>query len=477
MANNIKQYGYKWFLIGVACIASVLFSGCDSISGGSYCDDKAGQQLYTKLLKEFLVKNDGDLKPYIDKVDFAYEIDEDLSSIDEEKKAASCIIKNVKLKFDTKDTITISGQLDDDIKSSILESAGIALATQAVFSAMSGNSRVSNNTMEKALQKMQKISETSRFTYNTSYTNTKDKKDKKIQVSFPTPEYEYMYDIPKNIKNYYDGTGIIIDGKKKGGCKDGVRQERDKNGEISFEGGCTNGTKEGAWKYYDNGFLAKEELYKNGVLEKMTKYYPITGIIKSDFLKDDKGNATLREYDEKGYITKFVPYVTNEQGKLVVNGKMFNITESRSGNIFGGKSWLDEYDIEKVPDRLYRKYGSFSPHFFYVEAQNGVFVRGLSQRHLSIDGDKFKTQQEMFDYITTKHLGEDEVIVLGNLSLVIGRYGVDLYKNNEPIGSVEDKSSRGLCTTGQCQVMFKELIDKSIYKDEIYSMLESAKPE
>ncbi|MGX2972603.1 toxin-antitoxin system YwqK family antitoxin [Helicobacter sp. T3_23-1059] len=468
--------GYKGILAGVAMIASlvasVIFSGCDSISGGSYCDDKNGQQLYTKLLKEFLVKNDEDLKPHIDKVDFVYEIDEDLSSIDKEKKSASCIIKNVKLKFDTKDTMTISGKLDDDTKSSILRSAGINVAAQAVFSAISGESSngVSRNTFADATQKIQKISETSRFIYKTSYT-----KDNKIEVSVQT--IEYVYDIPEHIKNYYDGTGVLIDGKKKGGCKDGVRQERDKNGEISFEGGCTNGTKDGAWKYYDNGFLAKEELYKNGVLEKMTKYYPITGIIKSDFLKDDKGNATLREYDEKGYITKFVPYITNEQGKLVVNGKMFNITESRSGNIFGGKSWLDEDDIEKVPDRLYRKYGSFSPDFFYVEAQNGVFVRGLSQRHLSIDGDKFKTQQEMFDYITTKHLGEDEVIVLGNLSLVIGRYGVDMYKNNEPIGSVEDKSSRGLCTTGQCQVMFKELIDKSIYKDEIYSMLESAKPE
>ena len=468
MANNIKRYGYKWFLIGVACIASVLFSGCDSISGGSYCDDKAGQQLYTKLLKEFLVKNDGDLKPYIDKVDFVYEIDEDLSSIDEEKKAASCIIKNVKLKFDTKDTMTISGQLDDDTKSSILESAGIALATQAVFSAMGGNSRVSNNTMEKALQKMQKISETSRFTYNTSYTNTKDKK---IQVSFPTPEYEYMYDIPKNIKNYYDGTGIIIDGKKKGACPNGVRQERDKNGEISFEGGCTNGTKEGAWKYYDNGFLAKEELYKNGVLEKMTKYYPITGIIKSDFLKDDKGNATLREYDEKGYITTFVPYSTNEQGKLVANGKMFKIKDYDT-SFWTRVSWLK--DIEKVPNL--RDDYTLVDHFFFVEAQNGVFVRGLSKRNLYIDG-KFKTQQEMFDYIATER-GEHEVIVLGNLSLLFSLDGgIYFYKNNERVGKVSNVSSSGLCTTGQCQVMFKELIDKSIYKDKIYSMLESAKPE
>ena len=261
-----------------------------------------------------------------------------------------------------------------------------------------------------------------------------------------------------------------------------MRQERDNNGEISFEGGCTNGTKDGAWKYYDNGFLAKEELYKNGVLEKMTKYYPITGVIKSAFIKDDKGNATLREYDEKGYITKFVPYITNEQGKLVVNGKMLSLLE---------KIVLEELGIENTKVLKLRDDIMWKTSLVYAEVSNGRLVLGRDKYKdvgYSSATKKFKTEQEGFDYLSNAK-PQYEIIELGNLILVVEDkahgWHYSFYKNGQKVGIVwkdyvyygDTVRSSDLCTTGQCQVMFKELIDKSIYKDEIYSMLESAKPE
>ena len=468
--------GYKGILAGLAMVASlvvsVIFSGCDSISGGSYCDDKNGQQLYTKLLKDFLVKNDEDLKPYIDKIDFAYEIDNDLSNIDKEKKSASCIIKNVKLKFDTKDTMTLSGKLDEKVKQGMTN-------LSAVF-----------GSFESAMQ-LKSMDFLPRFLYIVSYIKD-DKKGDQIVVQAPTFSNSisssivftwFFNDIPENIKNYYDGTGVLIDGKKKGACPNGVRQERDKNGEISFEGGCTNGTKEGAWKYYDNGFLAKEELYKNGDLKTRTIYEPTTGVIKSAFIKDDSGNAAYREYDKEGYITKFVPYSTNEQGKLVVNGKMLG--EFRYKSDLEGLGITNAKVIELGTGMW------DSNELNYAEVSNGNIVVGRYYDKTYLDKksylitEKFKTEQEEFDYLSNAK-ARYEIIDLGNLNLVAQYksrndlyYG--FYKNEQEVGSVwknygDSARYSDLCTTGQCQVMFKELIDKSIYKNEIYSILESAKP-
>ena len=478
MTSNIKQCRYKRILAGFAIVASlvagVLFSGCDSIVGGSYCDDKNGHQLFSKLFKEFLLKRDKDLAKYIDKVDFSYEVDEAKSMKDKEQKFALCTIKNIKLKFDTKDTMTISGEFGDKFKN-FMNLAG-------AFGGRYG--------LGDELDSL-----TSRFAYVVTYTKDSKKNDIiKIEIPFfsnilaNNPVFGDLFglfdDIPESIKNYYDGTGVLINGKKKGACPNGVRQERDKNGEISFEGGCENGTKEGAWKYYDNGFLAKEELYKNGELKTKTEYYPTTGITKSAFAKDDKGNATLREYDEKGNIEKFVPFSTNEQGKLVVNGKMFNAKGFSSR--YGSES-LSKYSIAKAPERITIRSNGFTyePDFYYVEVSNGMFFYGLGEEKSYSWSGRVKipevtTEQEAFAAIfeanNKPHYGE--YILLGNLSLLTrenGRY-LSFLKNDQLIGSVYGVSS-DLCTTGQCQVMYKELINKSIYKDKIYSTLESAKPE
>ena len=101
-----------------------------------------------------------------------------------------------------------------------------------------------------------------------------------------------------------------------------------------------------------------------------------------------------------------------------------------------------------------------------------------------------KTEQEIFENLD-KTSPIYEVVVLGNLAVRIrGNQhelsGISVYKNDEEIGGLgfrdyynhkKSYKSSGYCTTGQCQVMFKELIDKSFYKDKIYSALESAKPE
>lgn len=79
-----------------------------------------------------------------------------------------------------------------------------------------------------------------------------------------------LYDnVRKDLKNYYSGEGVMIDGKRKGGCN-GIYQEKDENGEVTIEGACENGLKGGAWKYYSNGLLTQEEFYKDGLLNGTT---------------------------------------------------------------------------------------------------------------------------------------------------------------------------------------------------------------
>lgn len=328
MKNKMTKCN-KW-LVGFALIASIAFSGCDAINGGSYCNDKDGQKIFTELLKEYLLKsqdlqkyigkNQKDLREYIDKVDFSYEMDKEHSIINEEQESAACVIKNITIKFDKGDSILINGAFSDGAKKAM-----------NFLGAFAGKYQLGNEL-------------SSRFIYGMTYKQNKKTKETRIEVLAPLFSQtnilisEFFKDIPRNIIDYYDGTGVLIDGKRKGACPDGVRQIRDKNGEIAFEGGCANGTKEGAWKYYENGFLAKEELYKNGLLDKATEYYPIVGKIKSSYTTDSNGNSKKIEYDEKGFIDGIYPYSRNEKGDKVVNGKVF-------GDFSSG-----EYGLEKIEE-------------------------------------------------------------------------------------------------------------------------------
>lgn len=466
----------KW-LVGLALVASIAFSGCDAISGGSYCDDKDGQKIFTELLKEYLLKsqdlqkyigkNQKDLQEYIDKVDFSYEMDKEHSIVNEDEKSATCIVKNITIKFDKGDSVVINGAFSDGAKKAM-----------NFLGALAGQYQLGNEL-------------SSRFIYGMTYKQNKKTKETRIEVLAPLFSQtnilisEFFKDIPKNIIDYYDGTGVLIDGKRKGACPDGVRQTRDKNGEIAFEGGCANGTKEGAWKYYENGFLAKEELYKNGLLDKATEYYPLTGMIESEFAKDGNGNATLRIYNKEGYIAQFVPFSIDKNGNKVVNGKAFaGYTFPSPGTYSVGfyKNELKELGIEKILDldKDYCKNSTFS--FNYVEVSNGVFVLGQRlSKEVEYKLREVKTEQEAFALIEQSK-EKCEAVRNDNLVLTVrgtGDNGVyaDFYKNDEQIGGLYGYESSKYCTTGQCQVMFKELIDKSFYKDKIYSALESAKPE
>lgn len=457
----------KW-LVGFALVASIAFSGCDAISGSSYCDDKDGQKIFTELLKEYLLKsqdlqkyigkNQKDLQEYIDKLDFSYEMDKEHSVINEEQESAACIVKNITIKFDKGDSILINGAFSDEAKTAM-----------NFLGAFAGKYQLGNEL-------------SSRFIYFMGYEQNKKTKETRIEVLAPLFSQtnilisEFFKDIPRNIIDYYDGTGVLIDGKRKGACPDGVRQTRDKNGEIAFEGGCANGTKEGAWKYYENGFLAKEELYKNGLLDKATEYYPIIGKIKSSYTTDSNGNSKKIEYDEKGFINEIYPYSKNEKGDIVVNGKVFGDFSSR------------KYGLEKIEEDCH--WAGSDCRGKYAEMSNDKIVLKRDYEYIKITG---KTEQEIFENID-KTPPNYEVVVLGNLALrmwterhygVNELSGISVYKNDERIGGLglrdyydykRGYESSGYCTTGQCQAMFKELIDKSFYKDKIYSALESAKP-
>ena len=452
-----KMTKCKKELIGFALVASIVFGGCDTISGGSYCDDKEGQNLFTKLLKEYLLKNQKDLQEHIDKVSFSYEIDKEHSIINEDEQSAACFIKNITIKFDKGDSIVVDGAFSDGEKT-----------PTNFFDLLAG--------LAGTYQLLNELP--SRFMYGMAYKEDKKTKQTRIEVMAPLFSgdvlfYKFFKDIPKNIIDYYDGTGVLINGKRKGACPDGIRQTRDKNGEIAFEGGCTNGTKDGAWKYYENGFLAKEELYKNGLLDKMTEYYPVIGKIKATFKRDDSDNGKYIKYKENGFIEgiELLSISKNTKGDRVVNEKIFGKLESR------------KFGLEKIEADC----GILQCGGDYAEIYNDKIVLKREYLTKSIIG---KTEQEIFEEID-KTPPEYEVVVLGNLALRIvcaqqhyGLLSIKVYKNDEKIGYIKSLDSyyktgyesSGYCTTGQCQVMYKELIDKSFHKDKIYSALESAKP-
>lgn len=455
MKNKITKCN-KW-LVSFALVASIAFSGCGGSISSNYCDDKEGQKLYTKLLKEYLLKNEKGLKEYIGKVDFLYEVDWEHSVINEEESKALCYLKNATLKFDTGDSIVLNGALSEG-EENFMKGLGLLAGSAELVAA----SELTH----------------SRFFYAMAYKQDKKTKQTRIEVVAPslTGSNLLLRGIPEDIIDYYDGTGVPIDGKRKGACPDGVQQTRDKNGEITFEGRCANGTREGAWKYYENGFLAKEEIYNNGLLDKATEYYPLTGMIKSSYTTDSNGNSKKIEYDEGGFIKKIYPYSRNEKGGKVINGKVFN---------------RSRFSCEGEDKKLLLKTDLLCNRGIYAEVSNGKVV--LKREYYDEENITGKTEQEVFENIDKAQVF-GEVVVLGNLQLRIwyrrpdGLESLTFYKNDEKIGGVSFKSdyynrrykegegSSGYCTTGQCQVMFKELIDKSFYKDKIYSALEFATP-
>ena len=407
----------KTQILGVvlATFVAVGFTGC-----GSSCESGDAKDTISKEIKDSLSKKYPKFAEQIAKIKVSFD---KITTTSESKdgKSASCEVSQVHLKYDTGITIFYDN-------------------------------------------------ENSRFKYSVR------KGDKGINVS--TNIGSKIDDMQSDVRNYYTGRGIILNGKHIGGCN-GTYQEKDKNGEVAIEGNCVGGLRDGVWKWFDNGFLEQETPYKNGLRNGTEKtYYAKEGIVKQTIdYTDDKRNGALRIYDKGRYITDiyggsasvgggmvaFIPYKNGViDGKMLIQPKqgVFNFALNRNDLVELG------FKIDKMPANV---------GFVYIEVDNGVFVLGRDYGSgLSSYMPEGTSEQEIFSQLEKRKPERREVIVLNNLELTNTNEAnhIKFKKNGEEVGTIDNGDLGSLCRQkGKCEEMFKELIDKSSYKNKIYAEL------
>lgn len=340
----------------------------------------------------------------------------------------------------------------------------------------------------------------------------------------------YKGEIGENLKAYYSGDGLVIDGVRKGGCN-GIKQLKDKNGKVLAEYTCTNGLRNGAykefdkagdivvignytpdgkdglWKYYKDGLLYKEQNYKNDKLHgKRIDYDKLSG--KIEYVWELEEGRLLRTYNKDGNIIYFAQYKNGELErqwleckwggclffyKVIRNeidipaGFDFAYHTSEEASLYNGNNNYREISNGKIIVR--RNYSE------YIEFSNGKpktkqykdFRSSSYFRYIVVPNNKnYKSEQEVLTHIQTlKPMGEE--IVIDNLELYlqinsteyIDVFVVSFSKNNNNIGSIKLWNAKdntfkneGLCQQkGKCEEMFKAVIDRSAYKNEIYAYL------
>lgn len=330
----------------------------------------------------------------------------------------------------------------------------------------------------------------------------------------------YKGEIGENLKAYYSGDGLVIDGVRKGGCN-GIKQLKDKNGKVLAEYTCTNGLRNGAykefdkagdiaamgnytpegkdglWKYYKDGLLYKEQNYKNDKLNgKRTDYNKFSG--KVEYVWEFEEDRVLRIFNKDDNIIYFAQYKNGELERQWC----FNSFSDYRYKDYPYKDFASDF-VNYTSTYTYcdnHKYSEFSDgkpivkrwYDVYIEFSNGKpkverFWHSSGYKIASQENNKnYKSEQEVLAHIQTLK-PRDEKIVIDNLSLYVStwirdsyaiRYDIHFHKNDNNIGSIkwniDDNTfkNEGLCQQkGKCEEMFKAVIDRSAYKNEIYAYL------
>lgn len=248
-------------------------------------------------------------------------------------------------------------------------------------------------------------------------------------------------DIEQNISDYYSGLGLMIDGVRKGGCNGTQRFKDEKKGLIE-EIECANGLRNGVSKEY---YLSTDKVkisasYKAGLLD-----------------------GLFEIYDEKGDLALTLPYKDNQlNGVGQVMGE-FQANHMPTELIVNCND-LPKRQKEDFHNSLHESMNAFIGYFTYdeIEFKNGILI-----------GTKFINKDN------NEIVGDS--IFLNDKRLNAGIYAESPYFNlsvgKENIGGYGERDGYyGACKhKGKCEEMFKELIDKSAFKDKIYSLLENAK--
>lgn len=119
------------------------------------------------------------------------------------------------------------------------------------------------------------------------------------------------------------------------------------SGEILIEGAYKNDKKDGLWRYFPNGFLEREQEFKNGIYSgKNIFYYPNGNIrISINYVKGKKDGEVL-EYYESGALWSKGKYVNNRlDGDFEIyypSGALYMKSSYRSDRRVGGITYYYE---------------------------------------------------------------------------------------------------------------------------------------
>lgn len=142
------------------------------------------------------------------------------------------------------------------------------------------------------------------------------------------------------------------------------------DGTIFVEGEYKNDKKDGIWKYYPNGFLEKEQEFKNGIYHgKSSNYAPNGKIINTTTYVNGKKEGDFLEYYDSGKLWSTTKYVNNKiDGELKIyypSGSLYMTSlyknDSRTGPIIyyyeNGNLLLEGNFIKDKPTGIWKFYG------------------------------------------------------------------------------------------------------------------------
>ena len=508
VATSAKKTGAVKKFTALMAMALVAFS-LTACGGGDYCDDKEAKNLLLKSVKDALLQENDVSKTSKTKQWFAEQVSKvevlfgkvSTTNINKEAKKSSCAIDKIGLKFGTSDTLFYDNN-NSGFEYSVRKSDngirvnadflnkltridanrqdGLIYARNDILLYYFGLGIMIDGVRKGGCNGKQQILRDDKATLEIECANglrngifTSRRADGTLQsetsyaqglIDGETKTYyengkiQSVSNTIKGVNNgaykmYYNDGKISLEGNYKQGMKDGAWKEYYTNGKLGVESHYADGLKTGVEKWYDgNGLLVKEKSYKNDLLDGMSKkYYPLTGRVKYSInYTEGKKNGTFERYNEDGSLHSALSFKMD-----IIDGK----AENNFASFYGDESTY-----------LQQEYG-------YDEKEIRDLMRQYDLWNIVDNKSKLEFKDGVPIYANSVVYGEH--IFSGIDKLVIDRGGnnLTLYRDSQKMGGYDGNGNLfGLCEQkGKCEEMFKELIDRSEYKDKIYSILKQTK--
>lgn len=263
------------------------------------------------------------------------------------------------------------------------------------------------------------------------------------------------------------------------------------------KGECKGGKRNGVWKYYDNyGYIQQETTFQNGetILEKV---YDKDEKLKHTTRYNDKGEVIYKREYENGKLQYFIHFNTYFERKYEVN----NWISKHKNEIYEAKERAREIAKQRAESKVKKP----TMQDIKKARETGKdatiqYIKNLTaqeEKELQIELSKIPSipnfdaysDAQLIAYINSNKIKPDGEIAYnadGNLRVrkEFGGYGLIYferpYYNHPWAGEVCYLDSRFFSYSGgdDCKILatkYKQAIDNSAFKDEIYNALPKPK--